>query len=315
MRSSFLHTALLASAMIAATGAAPASAVAEPSAAAPLIPRELFFGEPERTVVRISPDGRSLSWLAPRNGVLNLWVAPVDDPAAARPLTSETGHPIARHLWAPDSKSLLFLKDNDGDENYRLFAAPVDGSPIRTLLSVDGAQVLIQAVSTPDQDLIAVSINDRDRKLPTSTRSTLRSGQRTLLLRNDGHLGKFLFDDDVDLRLATKPASDGGYDLYKVTKGTVAAEPYERIPFEEMQTSRPLGFSGDGHTLYWTDSRGRDTAALVAEDVASGKRRVIASDAHADLSDLVTDPISGKPLAYAANYLTTEYRRLDRTPR
>ena len=51
----------------------------------PLIPRQVLFGNPDRTQVKISPDGRKIGYLAPVNGVLNVWVGPVDDLDAARP--------------------------------------------------------------------------------------------------------------------------------------------------------------------------------------------------------------------------------------
>src|SRR3974377_310176 len=57
----------------------------------PLIPRDTLFGNPDRAAVRLSPDGRHLSFLAPLNGVLNVWVAPVDAVGAAKPVTKDTG--------------------------------------------------------------------------------------------------------------------------------------------------------------------------------------------------------------------------------
>ena len=47
----------------------------------PLIPRDALFGNPERTDVQISPDGKYLSWIAAVDGVLNVWVAPAVDMA------------------------------------------------------------------------------------------------------------------------------------------------------------------------------------------------------------------------------------------
>ena len=38
---------------------------------------------------RISPDGKFLSWIAPRDGVLNIWVAPADNLAAAKTYAPE----------------------------------------------------------------------------------------------------------------------------------------------------------------------------------------------------------------------------------
>ena len=310
-----VKTALLATSAVAisassAAGANPAGATTPTATTAPLYPRELFFGDPQRSGVRISPDGKMLSWLAPSNGVLNLWVAPLGDLAAAKVLTAETKRPLQRYTWAPDSRSILFLKDNDGDENSRLFSVPVDGGAVRTLLSVDGAQVTLEGVSTRVLDRIVVGVNDRDPKWPDLYSVDLATGARSLLLRNDRQFAKFLLDDDLAVRLATRSTNQGGYDIFRVTGGAAEATAHDRIPFEEMQTTRPLAYSGDGRTLYWTDSRGRDTAALIAEDVATGKRKLIAADPRADLSDYLAEPTSGLPEAYSLNYLSNEYRPL-----
>ena len=67
----------------------------------------------------------------------------------------------------------------------------------------------------------------------------------------------------------------------------------------------------DGETLYWIDSRGRDTAALVAQDMASGARTVLAQDSRVDIPDAMFNPITGRVEAYPATYLTTEWIALD----
>ena len=43
--------------------------------AMPLIPRDALFGNPTKAQGRLSPDGKFVSWLAPKDGVLNIWVA------------------------------------------------------------------------------------------------------------------------------------------------------------------------------------------------------------------------------------------------
>jgi len=67
----------------------------------PLIPRAALFGNPSRYQARVSPDGQWLTWLAPFEGVLNVWLAPTDDIGAAAPLTRRAGRPIAWQDCAP----------------------------------------------------------------------------------------------------------------------------------------------------------------------------------------------------------------------
>ena len=73
----------------------------------PLIPRNVLFGNPERAQARISPDGHWLSFLAPVDGVLNIWAGPVEDPASARPVTNDTDQGIRNHRWAFDGQHVL----------------------------------------------------------------------------------------------------------------------------------------------------------------------------------------------------------------
>ena len=91
---------------------AAALAVGAPVAAVetPLLSRELLFGNPERAAVTISPDGARLAWLAPVDGVMNVWVAPAGDLAAGKPVTKDTSRGIRIYFWAFD-KTLNFFHE------------------------------------------------------------------------------------------------------------------------------------------------------------------------------------------------------------
>src|SRR5215207_827349 len=112
---------LLAACAVMTVAAIPAAAQTD----VPLIAREKIFGNPTRVAGRLSPDGKWLSWIAPRDGVLNIYVAPAADPKAARPLTAETKRPIRQYFWSPDSRQILFINDKGGDENFLLYGVDV----------------------------------------------------------------------------------------------------------------------------------------------------------------------------------------------
>jgi hypothetical protein len=71
----------------------------------------------------------------------------------------------------------------------------------------------------------------------------------------------------------------------------------ERIDAGDHLTTRTVEVSADGRELYWLDSRGRDTAALTAQDLASGAIQVLAEDPHADFAGLMLDPVLDHPIA------------------
>ena len=88
--------------------------------ARPLIPRRLLFGDLGRSVVRISPDGRRVAFLAPLDGVLNLWVGPIDDIRDARPLTRVSDRDLGPWLqWLHNNRHLVFFREQGGDENWQ----------------------------------------------------------------------------------------------------------------------------------------------------------------------------------------------------
>ena len=303
MRALFLASLALA---LAASAAVPALAAAPP----PLIPRQAIFGNPERTQARISPDGKWLSWIAPRDGVLNIWVAPVADPKAARPLTQETKRPIPQHYWAPDSSMILFINDQGGDENFRLYGVDVASGQTRTLTPFEKTRALIVAVSRHAKDRILVGLNNRDPKWHDVHSLDLKTGKLTLVLQNDGY-ADFQADDTLTVRMASKSRDDGGTDYFRVAGGKVEDKPFSSVGLEDSQTTYPAGFTADGSTLYWLDSRGRDTSALLAQHWASGRTTVVAEDAKADLGETLVDPKTGRVDAYAVNYLKTNWTGLD----
>ncbi len=90
------------------------------------IPLEDFFKNPEKTGYQISPDGKFYSYMAPYESRLNVFVQERDAKEAIR-ITSETDRDIAGYFW-PNNAQILYLKDDGGNENYKLYGVNIDGS-------------------------------------------------------------------------------------------------------------------------------------------------------------------------------------------
>ncbi|MEO6152217.1 MAG: S9 family peptidase [Croceibacterium sp.] len=279
-------------------------------AATPLIPRDDLFGNPTRSGGSISPDGQWLSWMAPHEGVLNVWVAPAADPTAARLMTCSADRPIPMHFWAADSASVLYIQDKAGDENYLLYQVNVASGEERGLTPRDNTRVRLIGGSNTLKDQVLVGLNDRDARFHDVYRLDLNTGALKLVMKNDAYAG-FLADDTLTLRWAINQNDTGGTDMFEISDGTIAATPRETTTLEDALTTSVAGYTTDGTTLYWIDSRGRDTAALIAEDTATGARTVLAEDATADISGTLRNPVTGVVEAYAATYLKSEWTALD----
>ena len=288
-------------------------ALAQPSGApmtTPLIERAKLFGNPTRAQGRLSPDGRWLSWIAPADGVLNVWVAPADQPEAARLLTAEKVRPIRQHFWAPDSSMVMFVNDSGGDEDFHLYGVPVAGGPQRDFTPFPKTRALVVGTSHRHRDRILVGLNNRDPRWHDVHALDLKTGRLTLVQQNDGYAG-FLADEDLVLRVAIRPNAEGGQDYFRMEGGRIEAEPFLSHGLDDSQTTSPVGFSADGTTLYWIDSRGRNTAALFAMDWASGAMRLLHEDPRADVEAVLAHPVTGRVEAVSANYLKPEWAVLD----
>lgn len=275
----------------------------------PLIPRQLLFGNPDKASAQISPDGDQISWLAPLEGVLNVWVAPADNPAAARPVTRDTGRGIRIYGWAYTAAHIIYLQDVGGDENWRLYAVQLASGEILDLTPLEGIHAQIQEASPQHPGHLLVGLNDRDAQFHDLYRIDLTTGERTLVLQNDGFAG-FVTDDDFRVRFAVRMTADGGAE-YLEKAGGGDWIPFITVGPEDSLTTMPVGFDHSGETLYLTDSRGRDTAALKSVHLPSGVATILAAADRADVSDTLSHPTEKTVQAVAFTAERKEWQVLD----
>lgn len=277
-----------------------------------LIPRKLLFGNPERTSVRISPDGAHLAWLAPRDGVLNVWVALRDNVDAAKPVTHDTVRGIRMFTWAHTSRHILHLQDKGGDENWRIYVTNLDGGETRDLTPIDGIQARIEQLSRYTPTRILVGLNDRDPRYHDIHLLDIESGERELVCENTQFAG-IMTDEHFAVREASIATDDGGVAVYRpIGDGPrFQWKQTETIPQEDALTTDTIGFDESGKTAFVVDSRGRNTSALFAVDWESGERRLLAEDERADVSSVVRHPATRQVQAVSFVYQRTEWKIID----
>ena len=310
MRHPAFRLTLLASTVAFALAAQAAPSAADRIAGTELIARDALFGNPERANVQISPDGKYLSWVAAVDGVLNVWVAPADNPSQARAVTQDKARGIRSYFWSYQPDTLLYLRDSGGDEDFHLYAVDLKTGQAKDLTPFPKTTAQVAGVSPKHPGTILVGMNDRDAQWHDIYKVDLASGNRTLLEKNDAQIAGYIADADYTLKYAQRSRPDGGADVLR--RGANGAwEKFDDIPFEDVLTTSPGGLTLDGKTLYFTDSRGRNTAALFAIDVASGTRTLVLEDARADVGGTLADPATGKVQAVSVDYLRDEWKVVD----
>jgi hypothetical protein len=152
----------------------------------PLTPRELLFGNPERWQATLSPDGRRMAWLAPdARGVRQVWVRTldVDDEHC---MTNDHHRGISFYGWVWDSKTVAYIEDSDGDENFHLFAVDLLTRNVRDLTPWQGVRCEFVAADPKYPEQLLVALNVRDRKKMDVWRINLVSGETIFDTDNPG---------------------------------------------------------------------------------------------------------------------------------
>ncbi len=277
----------------------------------PLIPRQVLFGNPDKASPQISPDGAYLSYLAPVDGALNIWVAPAEDPAQARPVTRDPGRGIRFYGWTYAGAQIAYLQDSDGDENWHVYTVNLESDEIKDITPIDGVQAHIQEASPKHPRRLLVGLNDREAQFHDIYQVDLETGERSLLQQNDDFAG-FVTDDDFNIRFAVRLTADGGAEYLAKAEGG-DWEPFITVGLEDSLTTSPLGFDRFGETLFLIDSRGRDTAALKSLNLNSGAEATLAADPRSDVGDAMTHPTDKTIQAVSFTYERKQWQVLDQS--
>lgn len=280
-----------------------------------LIPRSVLFGNPERTSPRMSHDGTRLGWIAPLDGVLNVWVAPIDesegvDWAAARAVTDDTDRGIRTFGWAWDGRHLLYVQDVGGDENWRLYDVDLVTGERRDLTPFEKIHATIIGSSKRHPTEVLVGMNADNPQLHDVYRLDLETGNLVKEIENPGYAG-WLADEDLAVRCALAPLPDGSFDVLVRDSAAADWRTLLTIPAEDATSSDVVSFSGDGRSLVMISAAGADTGRLTRVDLATGATTVLAENPEADVEGAVLHPDTRDPQIVAIEKDRMTYVVLD----
>ena len=276
----------------------------------PLIPRGLLFGNPERTQPRLSPDGELLAYLAPKDGVLNVWVGTVGG-EDFEPVTKDRVRGIRMYFWAEDNRHIIYIQDQAGDENWRVYAVDPATKEVRDLTPFDGVQAQLIGKSRHFPDTLLVGLNRENPELHDVYRLALSSGELDLAAKNPGNVVGWVADRDFLVRAALAATPEGGFDL--LLRENEKSE-WDRVigwDKEDALSSAPVGFTPDGARIYLLDSRNANAARLTVFDPENGGSEVLVEDDRYDIGNVMVHPDTEEVQAAAVVRARPEWTVLD----
>lgn len=231
------------------------------------IPLEDFFRNPDKTGYQISPGGTYYSYKAPYQDRMNIFVQKIGADSAIR-LTSETDRDIMGYFW-PNDNQILYLKDQGGDENFRLYGVNVDGSNPVCFTNFDGVRTEIIDDLPEFPDYVIIGLNKRNPQVFDPYRLNLKTGEMEMLAENPGNIQGWIFDHDGKLRAAT--AIVDGINTQVLYRETEKDEFAPVLTTNFKETMSPLFFTFDNKNVYAVSNLGRDKTAAVIFDIKNGK--------------------------------------------
>lgn len=245
----------------------------------PLLDRELFFDDPEISAAQLSPNGEFITFMRPFNKVRNIWIKKAGAPFSdARPLTFSAKRPIPAYFWSRDAKNVLYIQDNDGDENFNVYAIdPSAAKPEpRNLTNAKGVTTRIYSAPKNDPDTFYIGINDRDKAWHDLYKLKLSTGEKTLMRQNTDRINGWYFDLTGKLRAADRTNAKGDTEILRVDADGFKVI-YSCNVFEGCGLVR---FHKDGKRAYMESNGGDnvDLSGLYLLDIATGKAELVESD-------------------------------------
>lgn len=242
---------------------------------------EDFMKNPGNFGYELSPDGNYITYISDWENRLNVFVKKMGDDSQPVRVSNVKDGNVGAFFWKDDT--LLYAKDNDGDENYHIYSSTFGSSEEKDLTPYPGVRVMLVSSLAGVKEEILIMMNKEDAKVFDVYKFNVKTGETTLVAKNPGNIVDWIADRNGKIRIAV--ASDGveGAVLYRETEND------EFKPFIEMKagdTVSPLAFSKDNQYIYATSNKGRDKVEVVKYDL-EGKETVIMSNPEVDVTGVM----------------------------
>jgi len=279
-----------------------------------LIPRNVLFGNPVKTSPRISPDGKRMSYLAPVNNVLNVWVGTTggDD---YQPVTQDKERGIRAYTWAADNKHILYIQDVGGNEDWHLYATNLETHETRDLTPFENVQARVIDSDKHFPNELLIGLNKDNPQVHDVYHLDLPSGELTLVAKNPGNIASWVTDTQFKVRGAVTARADGGLELLIRANEQSDWRKILSWSSDDALTSGPVGFTLDGQSICLQDSRDVNASRLVKLNLATNDLIIMAEDPHYDVGQVMIHPDTYEVQAVAFNRDRLEWSILDESIR
>lgn len=237
-----------------------------------VIPVDDFFKIQDKAYYRISPDGKSLSYLKLQDKKLDLFVENIATGNAVQ-LTHLTEKTISFYFWTSNNELIFYTEDDSKERKSDLFVINKDGKNQIQLSANEKTRLHVIEDQLIDDKYIIVASNKRDSTVFDVYRLNVRDGKMDIAAKNPGNVTEWMTDNKGVLKMAV--TSDGVNEtlLYREKE----SQPFAPVTTNNFETTlQPIAFSeNEANVLYAISNVNRDKNALVTLDLKTGKEKKV----------------------------------------
>ena len=233
-----------------------------------LVPREVLFAKPDKFCVRLSPDGKNISYFARSGSEVVLCIDTVEGKSIRRfPVTSARN--MYHYYWAYTNNHILLPEDNQGDENDHILCLNIKTGQKKDLTPFGKSKSYVIRLSEKFLNEILVCNNKRNAKWFDVYKINIETGKSEKVFENNAYIS-MTFNESFELKALTKILENGDAELLSSNGKLIL-----KVPFEDT------GFFGAYHLkkgeniLYVSLPMGKDKASLVSINIDTKEIKVL----------------------------------------
>ena len=264
-----------------------------------LIPREILFAKPDRFCVRLSPNGRYISYFSRSESEVELHIDTVDGKRQQIFKVKEARN-MYGYRWCYTNNHILLPEDNQGDENDHILCLNIKTGEKKNLTPFETfgkSKSYVEELSKDFPNEAIISNNKRNAQRFDAYRVNIETGECDRVFENNAYIS-MIFDEKLQLKALSRILSNGDVELL-TARGDVVL----KIPCEEAICGRFSHFKKNSDILYGLCPLGKDKAALMSVNIKTKEIKTLFESDEADVQLASCDPKTFEPQLVCVNYL------------
>ncbi|MEP7293021.1 MAG: hypothetical protein ABI835_14660, partial [Chloroflexota bacterium] len=235
--------------------------------------------------IAYSPDGKQIAHVNNATGQFNLWTIPTGG-GMPRQLTSFTDNTLRGYAWKPDGSEIIFIADQNGDEQHQIYTIGAEGGwPEALTNKLDSQHVIPGVPYSPDMKTLLYAANDLKPENMEIILRDLETGELTRPFPSD-EISAYPAGWSQDGRYATgvKVVSNTKQDI--LLYDTQTGEAVNLTDQGQEVNYNPGPWAKDGSGFYITTNEGREFTGLGFYQLADRKWEWVETPEH-DIENVV----------------------------